>query len=91
MRIGIDVGGTHTDAVIVDAQRVVASAKVLTSANVRDGVVNALDAILGDSGVEHGAIEAVMIGTTQFTNAVIERRELAETAIIRIALPSCRR
>lgn len=88
MRIGIDVGGTHTDAVIVDAQRVVASAKVLTSANVRDGVVNALDAILGDSGVEHGAIEAVMIGTTQFTNAVIERRELAETAIIRIALPS---
>ncbi|MDX1405273.1 MAG: hydantoinase/oxoprolinase family protein, partial [Woeseiaceae bacterium] len=34
------------------------------------------------------AIDAVMIGTTQFTNAVIERRELAPTAIIRIALPS---
>ena len=29
-----------------------------------------------------------MIGTTQFTNAVIERRELAPTAIIRIALPA---
>ena len=88
MRIGIDVGGTHTDAVIIDRQQVVASTKVLTSANVRDGVVNALDEILGESGVDHAAIEAVMIGTTQFTNAVIERRELAPTAILRIALPS---
>ena len=88
MRIGIDVGGTHTDAVVLDAQDVIASTKVLTSANVRDGVVNALDEVLSDSQVKHDAIEAVMVGTTQFTNAVIERRELAPTAIIRIALPS---
>jgi N-methylhydantoinase A/oxoprolinase/acetone carboxylase beta subunit len=88
VRIGIDVGGTHTDAVILEQQVVVASTKVLTSENVRDGVVNALDDVLEQSGVDHAAIEAVMIGTTQFTNAVIERRELAPTAIIRIALPS---
>ena len=88
MRIGIDVGGTHTDAVVLDAQDVIASTKVLTSANVRDGVVNALDEVLSESHVAHDAIEAVMVGTTQFTNAVIERRELAPTAIIRIALPS---
>ena len=88
MRIGIDVGGTHTDAVVLDKQDVIASTKVLTSANVRDGVVNAPDEVLSDSRVEHDAIEAVMVGTTQFTNAVIERRELAPTAIIRIALPS---
>ena len=88
MRIGIDVGGTHTDAVILDEQTVAASAKVLTSANVKDGVVDALDEVLAASGVRHADIEAVMIGTTQFTNAVIERRDLAPTAIIRIALPS---
>ena len=88
MRIGIDVGGTHTDAVILDDQSVVASTKVLTSANVKDGVVNALDEVLSQSGVDNASIEAVMIGTTQFTNAVIERRELAPTAIIRVALPS---
>jgi N-methylhydantoinase A/oxoprolinase/acetone carboxylase beta subunit len=88
MRIGIDVGGTHTDAVMLEQQSVVASTKVLTSANVKDGVVNALDEILEESGVDRADIEAVMIGTTQFTNAVIERRELATTAIIRIALPS---
>jgi len=58
MRIGIDVGGTHTDAVVLDAQDVIASTKVLTSANVRDGVVNALDEVLSESRVEHDAIEA---------------------------------
>jgi N-methylhydantoinase A/oxoprolinase/acetone carboxylase beta subunit len=88
MRIGIDVGGTHTDAVVIDGQRVIASTKVLTSANVRDGVVNALDQILTQSEIHQDAIDAVMIGTTQFTNAVIERRDLAPTAVIRAALPS---
>ncbi|MFK8041092.1 hydantoinase/oxoprolinase N-terminal domain-containing protein [Congregibacter sp.] len=88
MRIGIDVGGTHTDAVILDGHEVIASTKFLTSENVKDGVLGALDVILERSGAAHDAIEAVMIGTTQFTNAVIERRELAATAVIRIALPS---
>ena len=75
MRIGIDVGGTHTDAVILDGHKVVASTKFLTSENVRSGVLGALDVILAESGAAHDAIEAVMIGTTQFTNAV----ELAES------------
>lgn len=88
MRIGIDVGGTHTDAVVLDEQNVIASTKVLTSENVKDGVVNALDEVLTQSEIHHDAVDAVMIGTTQFTNAVIERRELAPTAIIRVALPS---
>lgn len=88
MRIGIDVGGTHTDAVLLDQHTVLASTKALTSANVKDGVLDALDRVLQDSGIAHCALSAVMIGTTQFTNAVIERRELTPTAIIRVALPS---
>ncbi len=88
MRVGIDVGGTHTDAVILDGQKVIAATKVLTSQNVKDGVVNALDDILTASAIDRTAIDAVMIGTTQFTNAVIQRRDLAPTAIIRVALPA---
>jgi N-methylhydantoinase A/oxoprolinase/acetone carboxylase beta subunit len=88
MRIGIDVGGTHTDAVLLSGDDVVASTKALTSANVLDGVTDALDEVLSLSGVEDSAIEAVMIGTTQFTNAVVERRELSKVAAIRIGLPS---
>ena len=88
MRIGIDVGGTHTDAVLIDGHDVLASTKALTSEDVKGGVLTALDEILATSGIAHDAIQAVMIGTTQFTNAVIERRELSPTAIVRVGLPS---
>ncbi len=88
MRIGIDVGGTHTDAVLLDGDEVVASTKALTSADVTGGILDALETILSDSGVAEDSIEAVMLGTTQFTNAVVQRRELSEVAAIRIGLPS---
>ncbi len=88
MRIGIDVGGTHTDAVILDGDTVAAATKALTTADVTSGIMNALTVLLDESGVDQNRIEAVMIGTTQFTNAVVERRELSEVAAIRIGLPS---
>jgi N-methylhydantoinase A/oxoprolinase/acetone carboxylase beta subunit len=88
MRIGIDVGGTHTDAVLMDGDKVLASTKALTSADVISGIKNAFATIL--DGVPTGKIETVMIGTTQFTNAVVERRELTPVAAIRIGLPSGR-
>lgn len=88
MRIGIDVGGTHTDAVLLDGDTVVSSTKALTSTDVSSGILEALEYILSDSGIQEDAIEAVMLGTTQFTNAVVERKQLSEVAAIRIGLPS---
>lgn len=88
MRIGIDVGGTHTDAVLLANNEVVASTKALTTADVLTGITNALDTILKETGVSEDQIEAMMIGTTQFTNAVVERRELSTVAAVRIGLPS---
>ncbi len=88
LRIGIDVGGTHTDAVLLDGDTVVASTKALTSADVITGIMDALETILAERAGTENSIEAVMLGTTQFTNAVVERRELAEVAAIRIAAPS---
>lgn len=88
MRIGIDVGGTHTDAVILDGDNIVSATKALTSADVVTGVTNALDTLLRDGGLKTNQIKTVMIGTTQFTNAIVQRRELAPTGIIRIGLPS---
>ena len=86
MRIGVDVGGTHTDAVLMDGDRVINSVKSLTTADVSSGIFNALQHIL--SGVDTTTVEAVMLGTTQFTNAVIERKHLSEVAAVRIGLPS---
>lgn len=87
MRIGIDVGGTHTDAALLEGNDILATTKVLTTRDVKGGILNALSEVLERGPKANSPIEAVMLGTTQFTNAVIERREMSESAIIRIALP----
>jgi len=89
MRIGIDVGGTHTDAVVMDGDTVRLAHKALTSSDIITGIRAALDHLRGE-GTDMRAIEAVMIGTTQFTNAVIERRGLSDVAAVRLGLPSGR-
>jgi len=86
-RIGIDVGGTNTDAVLLDEARVVSSVKVPTTPDVSGGIVDALGRLVqAADGV--GQLDAVMIGTTHFTNAVVERRDLTPVAAVRIGLPA---
>ena len=88
MRIGVDVGGTHTDAVILDGQDLVAATKALTSDDISSGVLAAVKEVLAQSGVAAGDINMITIGTTQFTNAIVERRELSPVAAIRIGAQS---
>ena len=88
MRIGIDVGGTNTDAVLMDGRSVVGWAKSPTTRDVSSGITNALTALLAQTKAAPGAISAVMLGTTHFTNAVVERKSLSRTAVVRIGLPA---
>lgn len=88
MHIGIDVGGTNTDAVIMDGREVVGSVKAATTEDVTAGIVSALTELLRSSGVDAAQIDAVAIGTTHFTNAVVQARGLATTAAIRIGMPA---
>lgn len=87
-RIGIDVGGTNTDAVLLQNERVVASVKTTTTEDVTGGIVGALSGLIGRLGGKVGPLDAVMIGTTHFTNAVVERRDLSPVAAVRIGLPA---
>jgi N-methylhydantoinase A/oxoprolinase/acetone carboxylase beta subunit len=88
MRIGIDVGGTNTDAVLLDGGRVIGWHKTETTPDVGAGIVAALREVLAPSGVEASEVESVMIGTTHFTNAVVERKRLLPAAALRLALPA---
>lgn len=88
MRIGIDVGGTNTDAVAIDGRTVVGWTKRPTSADVTSGIVSALRDLLERPDLSAPDIDAVMIGTTHFTNAVVQRQGLARTAVLRIGLPA---
>lgn len=88
-RLGIDVGGTNTDAVIMDAaDHVIAKAKVACTPDITAGIVAAVDAVLGRAGLSPGRISHVMLGTTHATNAVLERANLRRVAVIRIGGPA---
>ena len=88
MRIGIDVGGTNTDAVLMNGKTVVSSTKTPTTLNVTDGITMALKTLVDQSDLDVSKIDGVMIGTTHFTNAVVERKRLQTTACIRLGLPA---
>ena len=88
-RLGIDVGGTNTDAVIMDpADRVIAKAKVPCTPDITGGITKAIDTVLQAPGADPQRISHVMLGTTHATNAVLERRNLRRVAVIRIGAPA---
>ncbi|MBQ1302982.1 MAG: hydantoinase/oxoprolinase family protein [Firmicutes bacterium] len=88
-KLGIDVGGTNTDAVIIsDALEVVAEIKRPTSSDVYSGIVDAIRSVMEQSGIDPGSIRQAMLGTTQCTNAIVERKNLAPVALIRIGAPA---
>lgn len=87
--IGVDVGGTNTDAVVLDGSgAVVARTKQPTTKDVtggiRAGVANVLDAI----GDDRHRVSRVMMGTTHATNAIVSRRDLGRVAMVRLGAPA---
>lgn len=88
-KLGIDVGGTNTDAVLIDEKlQVVAEIKHPTTGDIYDGILGALKEILEVSGIDRSEITQAMLGTTQCTNAIVERKNLAPIGIMRIGAPA---
>ena len=74
MLLGLDVGGTFTDAVIIEGHRVVSSAKRRTTKdNLMQGIGEALDAVLASCDTSN--IEQVTLSTTVVTNTIVEEKE----------------
>src|SRR6266404_1266235 len=87
-RIGIDVGGTNTDAVVLDDGLVVHAIKTPTTPDVTTGILTALAGLADHPEVARRTIDGVVIGTTHFVNAVVQRRDLSRVAAVRIGLPA---
>jgi N-methylhydantoinase A/oxoprolinase/acetone carboxylase beta subunit len=87
-RIGVDVGGTNTDAVVMSRRDILNAVKVPTSADVTGGLMEALRQVQQGAGIAATDVALVVIGTTHFTNAVIQRRGLSPTAVVRLCLPA---
>jgi len=73
MLLGIDVGGTYTDAVLVHQHRVLRSTKVPTTrGDLLQGILGALDGVL--DGNLSGDIQQIALSTTLITNAIVENK-----------------
>ncbi|KAI0466412.1 hypothetical protein F4859DRAFT_300001 [Xylaria cf. heliscus] len=96
LRIGVDVGGTNTDGVIIDPfqasapnKGIIAWHKAPTTPNPSIGINDAITTMFASAGVGPDSIASVTIGTTQFVNAVVERdpARLSKVAVVRLCGP----
>ncbi|MDP1836321.1 MAG: hydantoinase/oxoprolinase family protein [Chlamydiales bacterium] len=94
--IGMDIGGTNTDAVLLDPNnKIIASVKSPTTRDISSGVGNALKKLLEMANAQADSVRAIYLGTTHATNAILQGRDLFKVGLIRIAghhpdsLPPC--
>lgn len=88
-RLGIDVGGTNTDGVLLDNNmQVVCSLKTPTTEDVETGIYNTINQLIEEAQVDTSRIKYAMLGTTQCTNAIVERKKLNRVAVIRVGAPA---
>ncbi|MCD6323832.1 MAG: hydantoinase/oxoprolinase family protein [Desulfurococcales archaeon] len=89
VRIGIDVGSTHTDSVAIDeSSNVIHAVKARTTADVTSGIVESLRKLLKEGGFSPSEVVAVMFGTTHILNAIVQRKGLGKVGVIRIGAPA---
>ncbi len=82
--IGIDIGGTNTDAVFINQDGILLkSTKTTTTANVTEGFSAALQDVI--TGYPANSITHIKVGTTHATNALLQHNNLFTVGIIRIA------
>ncbi len=81
MLLGVDVGGTFTDAVLIDGGEIHAAKLPTTPGDESAGVMGAVGAVLERAGAAAAEVEAFSHGMTVGTNALLEERG-ARTALI---------
>lgn len=85
MKLGIDVGGTHTDAVILsDDGRLIGQAKQATGQDILSGIRGAVKAAIREASIEPDVVQGIFIGSTHILNALLHAKGLTDTALIRI-------
>jgi N-methylhydantoinase A len=83
LRVGVDIGGTFTDLIVVDAAagRVYAAKVLTTPHDPAQGVLAGIAKALAQAGGQPGDVQSIVHGTTLATNAIIERKG-ARTALL---------
>ncbi len=84
--IGIDIGGTHTDAVMVACQteQLLDSVKVSTTQQIENGFDQALSKLMESRHFSLEQLEGLFVGSTHCLNAVLEAKNLLRVGVLRI-------
>ncbi len=84
--IGVDIGGTNTDAVLVDQnEKIIGVVKTSTTEDISIGFSLALKQLLEQSAIAPEQIQNLLLGTTHATNAILQKKDLFRVGVIRIA------
>jgi N-methylhydantoinase A len=81
MLLGVDVGGTFTDAALLDGARLVTAKAPTTPRDQSEGVLAAVESALARAGARAGDVERLVHGMTVGTNALLEGK-VARTALV---------
>ena len=81
VRLGVDIGGTFTDVALEVGDKRYTAKGLTTTRAPEEGVLSILHTVIGEAGIEPGAVQLIIHGTTLATNALIERKG-AKTALL---------
>src|SRR3954470_721675 len=81
MLLGVDVGGTFTDAALLDGDRLVTAKAPTTPDDQSRGVIDAVHAALEEAGVDAASVTRFVHGMTVGTNALLEGRTAKTTLL----------
>ena len=84
-RIGVDVGGTNTDAVLIEGKQLIAQYKTETTADITTGVIKAISALFTNSDYPKERVQSVNIGTTHLVNAFVQGEGMNRVMTLRLA------
>src|SRR6201990_1666002 len=84
MLLGVDVGGTFTDAALIKDGQLITAKPPATPDDQSEGVIAAVEAALEKAGASPGDVERFVHGMTVGTNALLEGK-VAKTALLATA------
>ena len=74
-RVGVDIGGTFTDIVLLGSDGTIHTKKISSSVgNYAQAIVDGLSEVFRETGLDGGAIEEIRHGTTVASNAILEHK-----------------
>ena len=86
--VGVDIGGTNTDAVLLFNNQLLCKCKVTTTSDITTGIVSAISELFLKHPDLKRNVSSINIGTTHLLNALLERKGLIKPLVLRLAAPA---